>query len=58
MENNKFSTETADINVTGMRFSEIANIVKAEPGGEEIVVNEQDQNEAVNQDEDTVNGSD
>ncbi len=58
MEKNNFlqKSPTTDIDATGMHLSEIAGFLKAEPGGEEVVVNEEEQTEVVNQDEDKVNG--
>lgn len=60
MKKNNFLQKNSDtdIDVTGMHLSEIAGFFKREPGGEEVVVNEEEQTEVVNQDEDKVNGLD
>lgn len=60
MEKNNFLQKNpdTDIDATGMHLSEIAGFLKSEPGGEEVVVNEEEQTEVVNQDEDKVNGLD
>ena len=42
-DNSAAKTADADIVVTGMHYSEIACVLKSEPGGEEVVANEDEQ---------------